>query len=273
MFFRSKRLEERAEGLKALNEIFEKRSKAIIIHYSCESFLNTHGRTPRVTSISSRYLDNGQTKSFSIHIQAQIEGKDFNNLREGEYDFLEKRMLDDYFSFVESRRDYCWIHWNMRDSNYGFDAIENRHKILKGIPAVIDADRRYDLSRILGQIYTYDFAPHMPDGKFLNLINSNGINNQGALKGKEEAVAFEEKEYLKLHISTLRKVYMMESLLSKAYNKKLKVTSSNKEVYGYSIPGVIEIVRNNWMLTTLYAIVIFIIGIWAQPFIMRFFGI
>ena len=68
MFFTSKRLTERAEGLDLLREILKDKNKSVVIHYSCESFVTTHGRTPRVTSICMRYLGTAQTKSFSIHL-------------------------------------------------------------------------------------------------------------------------------------------------------------------------------------------------------------
>jgi len=33
---------------------------------------------------------------------------------------------------MESNKDKKWIHWNMRDVNFGFEAIVNRYKILGG---------------------------------------------------------------------------------------------------------------------------------------------
>jgi hypothetical protein len=53
MFLSSKRLEERAEGIETLNKIYSAKDKSLIIHYSCESFVTNHGKTPRVTSSTS----------------------------------------------------------------------------------------------------------------------------------------------------------------------------------------------------------------------------
>lgn len=157
MFLKSKRLIERKEGLDQLKEILKDKGKALIIHYSCESFVTSHGRTPRVTSISVRSMETAQMKSFSIHIQAQFDGKNFNNLNPEDYDTLEKKMLFEFYKYMKSNKDKKWIHWNMRDSNYGFEAIANRYKILGGNPFHLDDDRKYDFPRILGKIYSYAY--------------------------------------------------------------------------------------------------------------------
>lgn len=42
------------------------------------------------------------------------------------YDEFEKNMLDEYFDFIKSRHGFTFVHWNMRNINYGFQAIEHR---------------------------------------------------------------------------------------------------------------------------------------------------
>lgn len=272
MFFKSKRLIERSEGQKLLNSILEDKNKSLIIHYSCESFVTSHGRTPRITSICLRYLASSQTKSFSIHLQAQFENKDFNNLTIEEYDFLEKKMLDEFYEFAKYPKDYKWIHWNMRDSNFGFDAIANRYRILGGDPFQIDDDRRYDFPRILGKIYTYGYEKNLPDGRLLNLANRNKISIKDALKGKEEADAFDNKEYLKLHKSSLKKVDIIESIIDRTDKNELKVEASTKQIYGLSVSGIIEIVKNNWILIAIWTLVFYILGAASEPLVQNFFG-
>jgi hypothetical protein len=46
-------------------------------------------------------------------------------------------MLDGYFAFVEAHRDSTFIHWNMRDENYGFAALEHRYRVLGGVRLTI----------------------------------------------------------------------------------------------------------------------------------------
>lgn len=272
MFFTSKRLIERAEGLELLKEILKDKHKSVIIHYSCESFITSHGRTPRITSICVRYISTGQTKSFSIHLQSQFDGKDFNNLNYSEYDEIEKKMLDEFQKFVKDHKDFKWVHWNMRDSNYGFEAISNRCKILGGKFFEIEEDRRYDLPKILGKIYTYDYEDHKPDGKLLNLANRNKITTHDALKGVEESEAYNNKEYLKLHKSTLRKVDIIDTIIDRADKDELKINVGKTAVYGLTILGIFEIFKNNWILIFIWTILVYLIGAASEPIVQRFFG-
>ena len=70
--FKSARLNERTKGLEAIDKLKKTNGKTLIIHYSCESFFNLNGRTPRVTSICVKNRGNNITKTFSIHLQAQF---------------------------------------------------------------------------------------------------------------------------------------------------------------------------------------------------------
>ncbi|MGJ1356877.1 hypothetical protein AACH28_21990 [Sphingobacterium thalpophilum] len=267
-FIQSKRLKQRNEGLKELEKSLDNKEKSLIIHYSCESFVNLHGRSPRVTSISIRNLQTGQTISFSIHIQAQINQMDFNNLSDTDYDKLEYDMLDEFYRFARERLKFKWIHWNMRDTNFGFEAISNRFRILCGIPLEIDIENRFDLPRILTKIYTYDYEDHGESGKLLSLCQRNGISCRDALSGKKEAEAFENRNYLALHKSTLNKVSIIESILEKIDSNSLKVKVNQRTIYGLSISGIKEIISNNWILSGIWSFAVF----WLGFFVQKYFG-
>lgn len=272
MFFSSKRLKERAEGLEQLKDILKDKNKALIIHYSCESFITTHGKTPRITSICIRNLGSSQTKSFSIHLQAQFEKMDFNDLTDDDYDVLELKMLAEFSDYVNQHKDFKWIHWHMRDSNYGFEAIANRYRILNGEPFEISEDRKYDFPLILERIYSYGYEKDLPNGKLLNLADSNKISTIDALKGIEESRAFENKEYLKLHKSSLRKVDIIDTIIERTDKNELKVCARKKDIYGLTVLGIIEIIKNNWLLVILWSIIFWILGAATEPFIQRIFG-
>lgn len=230
--FNSPRLRERKEGLDLVNELIKDKVKCYIIHYSCESFLNIHGRTSRVTSIVIRNLKTAQTKSFSIHLQAQFNGLDFNNLSDIEYDIIEKQMLNEFSLFIKSHPAHKWIHWNMRDSNFGFEAINNRIKILKGKTFEIADDFKFDLPVILGHIYTHYYEIDGSNGKLLELSARNNINSRHAMPGAGEALAFEEKQYLNLHVSTLRKVDMISAVFQRLENGNLIVNAKKSLFMG-----------------------------------------
>jgi hypothetical protein len=269
--FNSPRLREREQGLTFLRDILRDKSKCFIIHYSCESFVTNHGRTPRVTSICVKSLNTGQTTSFSIHLQAQFDGLDFNSLSDSQYDELEVKMLSEFSDFVNNNRSHKWIHWNMRDSNYGFEAINNRIRILGGNTFVVEDDRKFDFPKILGQIYTYAYEANRPNGRLLNLADRNKISTINALTGALEAEAFDNKEYLKLHMSTLRKVDLIESIVHRVENNELKVNVTAKQIYGLNIPGVIVLVRESPLLLVLVGVLGALISIVIEPVIQRFF--
>ena len=125
----------------------------LVIHYSCESFYDiTDGRTPRITSIAVYNFESAQTDSFSLHKIAERKHINISEI-EDKYDQLEKQMLTEFFKYAKEHKEYKWIHWNMRDINYGFKAIENRFLVLGGKPFIINDSNKIDLSRLLIQYY------------------------------------------------------------------------------------------------------------------------
>jgi hypothetical protein len=131
-----------------LDELFDQAEHSVIVHYSCESFYDREDnpRSPRITSIAVRNLDSGQTRSFSIHLVAERRG--VLDSIDQHYDALEREMLENFCEEVRVRQHCKWIHWNMRDANYGFEALENRLRALGGTPvAAVPEASRHDLSR------------------------------------------------------------------------------------------------------------------------------
>lgn len=106
-----------------LDRVWRAADDAVVIHYSCESFDQPAGRSPRITSIAARSLRSGQARSFSIHQIAERRGT-----REiaGNLDDLEQEMLREFFTHAKDTNPRFWIHWNMRDEKYGFQALEHR---------------------------------------------------------------------------------------------------------------------------------------------------
>lgn len=268
----SPRLRERKQALNLLSELITKKVQCYIIHYSCESFVTTNGNTPRITSICIRNLLTAQTKSFSIHLQAQFSGMNFNHLTNGQYDTLEKSMLNDFSSFVSSFPAHKWIHWNMRDSNYGFQAINNRIRILNGQTFNIPDEFKYDFPIILGQLYTFGFEKNKPKGRLLNLCDRNNINTQHALTGADEANAFVNKEYLKLHMSTLKKVDAIANIFYKVENEELKVNVKRKHIYGLTFLGIVTLIKETPWLLLIMGLIGYLVGAALEPIIQSIFG-
>jgi len=216
------------EAKKKLNEISKNKEKYLIIHYSCESFFNTNGHSPHITAIAIKDLASNQTKLFSIHQIAEIDGIDFKDISK-QYDSLEKKMLRDYYKYVKTNNGKIWIHWNMRNSNFGFGALDQRYKVLKGKPEEISDSEKLDLSNLLVKLYGkgYISNPRIP-----SLMKKNNINPKDFLNGEDEASAFENAEYVKLSFSTARKVDVFKDFLTQAIDGTLQVNSKGKEIYG-----------------------------------------
>ena len=169
------RLKRRKSTLQRMEQLFENRITTLVIHYSCESFYNkTDGKTSRITSIAVRNFDSGQTESFSIHQVAERQKIEFSEIT-NHYDELEKQMLEDFFEFVKIKQHCDWIHWNMRDVNYGFTAIEHRFKVLGGTPITISEDKKFDLSRALINLYGRHY---IENPKFESIITKKQYNKE-----------------------------------------------------------------------------------------------
>ncbi|WP_299028928.1 hypothetical protein [uncultured Sulfitobacter sp.] len=213
-------VEKQREAAKNILTLVERAEQVVIIHYSCESFYDAEdGRTPRITSIACRNFSTGQTRSFSIHQVAELPK--FREVDAWEsYDEIERELLDQFFVYVGEHSSYVhWVHWNMRDINYGFPAIEHRYEVLGGIPRIIPEDKKHDLARLLVSKYGKRYAGHP---RLQSISSLNKITDRDSLSGAEEANAYKEHEFLKLHQSTLRKVDIIASLLEEAGFDRLK---------------------------------------------------
>jgi hypothetical protein len=202
-----------------LDELFLRSDKTLVIHYSCESFYDWKRKSsPRVTSVAIRHLDSGQTNSFSIH-QVAERNSELDEI-DSDYDDLERQMLQKFYDFVGQHKEYRWLHWNMRDVNFGFAALEHRFRVLGGTPTVIADSQKFDLPRILVDIYGVGYTAHP---RLETLLEKNRIVPLNFMTGAQEAAAFEEGNYVGLHQSTLRKVDMIANVAGRARERNLNL--------------------------------------------------
>lgn len=226
-------------GRAKLDSLFADAANTWVIHYSCESFYDQpNGASPRITSIALRRLDSGQTLSFSIHQVAEEHGIAFD-LIEAHYDELEQQMLNAFYQHVGSHKGMKYLHWNMRDINYGFAALEHRYRVLAGTPAVIDDDKKIDLARLLIDIYGVGYIGHP---RLETLLAKNAIKPRDFLAGPQEAEAFKKRNFVGLHQSTLRKVDVIANLAERAHSRQLKTNTTWWEMRGGRLRTVL-----NWM--------------------------
>jgi hypothetical protein len=217
------------QALATLDRLFEDAANVWVIHYSCESFYDRpEGRSPRITSIAVRKLNSGQTVSFSIHQVAERQGVSLGQITT-QYDDLEKQMLDAFFNHIAGHRGMRYLHWNMRDINYGFAAIEHRYRVLGGDPFVIDDEKKIDLARLLIDIYGVGYIGHP---RLEGLLAKNNIKPLDFMAGEQEAAAFDNGNYVGLHQSTLRKVDVIANIAGRAHDRTLKTNTTWWEMHG-----------------------------------------
>jgi hypothetical protein len=243
-----------------LDSIFASAEIVRIIHYSCESFDDRlNGASPRITSIAVRRLDSSQTESFSIHKVAEREGLDLG-LSDQDYNRIERIMLDDFFEYVRRGGEATmYLHWNMRDSNFGFAAIEHRYAVLGGEPIKIPESKRFDLSPALQRLYGSGYIDHP---RLPKLCEKNNITMLRFLSGRDEADAFARGEYVSLHQSTLRKVDILHTIADLAYRGSLKTNASWWIIHGGSIRSVWLWIAANQTIVFILAFVGVALTIW-----------
>jgi hypothetical protein len=254
------KLHARKEVRARFDAINQRRDMHLVIHYSCESFYDIKdGRTPRITSIAVRQFSSGQTTSFSIHKSAELKRVEQADIA-AKYDELEKDMLSQFFAFLKIKPGYTFVHWNMRDINYGFQAIEHRFKVLKGKPIAVSDDKKFDLARELIALFGVKYAPHGVSGRLHSLMDMNHITAKDVLNGAGEAEAFEKQEFVKLHQSTLRKVDVIANLLDRSLDGSLTTNASWWEIHGFHPSALLELITEHW-LYSLLSVVAVIVGL------------
>ena len=271
-FLSSWRIDQINEANRIIRRVEDGRPKVLVVHYACESFYGKPAYTPRVTSIAVLNKENNEARIFSIHLSAQLLKFDLEGLSVENLNKVEHHMLQEFNRFVESHQDYLWLHWNMRSASYGFQAISNRYRILGGTELRIPDGNKVDLSEVFDKRYSHKFEKNKPNGKLLNLAKRNKITLRDAMLGKQEADAFESRDFRSLHMSTMRKVEIIDRLLTAHNRGRLKHAASKREVYDISIPGVFEMVKSSWLLILIWSLVVYLLGAASEPIVQKFFG-
>jgi uncharacterized protein YifE (UPF0438 family) len=221
-----KRIIKRNQALNKIDSYCNNQDTSLLIHYSCQNLSDSNeGYSPRITSIAVKTLGN-TTYSFSIHLYAEIEKVTRDKIEE-HYDELEFKMLKDFFNFVSNHSNCEWLHWNMVNINFGFQNLEHRYKVLGGsnVPQISDT-KKINISTLLTAIYGGGFEKHP---KMENLMKSNqkGELHRNFISGKLEPEVFKNKEFVKLHNSTLTKVNFFSEVIWAVYFRKLKTSNKN----------------------------------------------
>ena len=268
------RLAKRRDAQRRLADVMRNPSRLHVIHYSCESFDKEQQKSGRVTSIAVLNGASGETAFFSIHQLADELLAAENRKRRrtstdhfdpyADYAALERALLESFQAYVKRHENETWMHWNMRDIVYGFQAIEHRCRVLGVEPVAIPETQMFNLAEGLTDIYGDNYMwQEKPRGRLENTMKFNGITDLDFLRGDQEAEAFVNGEYVRLHRSTLRKVRVMYTIAERAWNGKLKTQGSWWERHGSTLGGVIDDVTDKpWV--KLVAGILSVVGLIAS---------
>ena len=167
-------------------------------------------------------------------------------------------MLGEYYDYIRCHQGTNYLHWNMRDVGYGFNAIDNRYKVLGGTPDVVVDERKFDLLRIFIEIYGVAYTGHP---RLETILELNEIKALDFLSGKQEADAFDAKEYHSLHRSTLRKIDVLGNLASRSNDDQLSTKTSWWQLHGGHYRLVLEWLADNKLITLVMTVVGLILAV------------
>ena len=183
-------------------------------------------------------------------------------------------MLKEFFEYAAGLpSDSRWLHWNMRDGNYGFAALEHRHTVLGGTPFRIPDDAKIDLPMVLKDIYGPVVVPHP---RLENLVELNQLSRLGWLSGAEEAEAFQRGEYGRVDRATLKQVDLITELAERASGGSLKTKATWHDQYGTGVRGLYDALMDNpvWLLAYLASVPATLFATWLavwQFYASRYF--
>jgi len=223
-----------------LAELFAYPAAVFVVHYSCQSFFQGEKLgSPRVTAIGVSNLQSGQTFSYSVQQIADM--RRLTPMRVlGSMDAIERELLAGFFTFLRMNANARFLHWNMRDATFGFAAIEHRVRVLGGEPFVLHEASKYDLARLLIDIFGTDY---IENPKLENLARLNALSLSGYLDGAAEAEAFEHGRYQAVLQSNLRKVGLIAAYATMAHDRTLRTEASWWTRHGGRVG---EVTRQLW---------------------------
>lgn len=131
----------------------------------------------------------------------------------------------------------------MRDIAYGFTALEHRLRALGGTPFVLPENKKFDLARAMVALYGVSYIGHP---RLVTLVEKKKITHRDMLTGAKEAEAFEMKDYVRLHRSTLRKADIMANIFERVVDDTIKTNARWGDVHDFHPAVFVEVIKENW---------------------------
>lgn len=215
-----------------LKKLTEDPSKVLFVHYSESSTYDDddYGNiSPIITSIVIKSLDGQTDKQFAIHLEADKADIPKDQIQDS-YRELELRILKLYNDFVRRHLDCFWIHWDMKNIHFGFEAIKHRYeKIFENLDdyCEIPNNKKKNLRTIIEGMYGDNFVSGSDTLKALMLCNSSNVEDSTYLSKDNESTQFESKNFIAVIKSVDLKVEFIKKATKRLSSKKLIVSNKN----------------------------------------------
>ncbi len=225
-------VKERRLALANLRKLTEDPSKVLFIHYSQSNTFDEddYGNiSPIITSIVVKSLDDQIDQQFAIHFEADKADIPIDEIQYS-YRELELRILKSFNDFVRRHNECNWIHWDMKNIHFGFEAIKHRYEKIFGDLKdynEIPINNKKNLRNIIEGMYGEDFVDGSDTLKAILKCNYGNVDNNVYLSSNIESTEFERKNFINVIKSVDLKVESIRKITNKLMQKKLKVSNKN----------------------------------------------
>jgi hypothetical protein len=200
-----------------LGRAMASRRHAFVVHYACEGFEKPDRR---VTAIAARNLGTGATTCFDLETELRCAGIDPAKATDADLNRHERKMLGSFYAFVRKHPDHFWLHWNMRDTTFGFPALQNRQKALGGRVAPIAEQYRVDLASRMIDLHGDNYAD--PKRRLADLAGHNGLASNYLIDGAAQAERLEDRDFASVTRSLVNRLDILYAIATKANEGTLK---------------------------------------------------
>jgi hypothetical protein len=183
-------LDRRQAARDEIGRAMASRHHAFVIHYVGATFASSERR---VTAIAARNLGTGITESFELESELRRLALEPLTASIEQLDHAERKMFDRFYAFVRAHQNHYWLHWNMRNSVFGFAALAGRQKALGGRVATIPDQYRVDLADRMIDLHGDSYAD--PTNRLRSLAVTNGIALPHLIDGPEQGAALERRDF------------------------------------------------------------------------------
>lgn len=236
-------------------------SKILFIHYAkSNTYDEDYGNiSPIITSIVIKSLDHSIDQQFAIHFEADKADITKDQIQDS-YRDLEMRILRLFNDFVRQNNGCIWVHWDMMNIHFGFDAIKHRYEKIFGNAndySEIPSNNKKNLRIILEGMYGENFVKTGDTLKNLLSCNSKGTVSNVYLSQDSESQEFQNKNFNEVIRSVEMKVDFIKNATGKLIQNKLSV--ENRNSYAIFIDVIIHPIFNlvGWVIGILSFILAF----------------